>query len=375
MLVELAKDSLMNALQHVIKAVAASSPIPILAGIRIQAHATGITFIASNTSMTIQVKLPQDGTSVKVQRSGAVVMPARTLYDVIRKLNDDSLVLEMKEPFMLTVLSGHAHIRLCGMNPSEFPSAICGEQHYANKLQVNNALFRSAIRQVAIAASNSELRPVLTGVSFIFSKNSLNLIATDGVLLASRTLHIERNTNDSFNVIIPAKHLNEVSKMLSHEDETTEITVSNNRVKFIANGLVIESALIEGTFPSVKKVIPPSFLCEIVVDKAYLLTAVECATVLAGGNVIRLEADANKLKLWSKTAEIGAIENEVPLIKISGAAFIVSLNGKFLSDILRNMDCAKIRIRYTGNNKPVVMFPDDSPNSALFLITPVITNH
>lgn len=374
MLVELTKESLMNAMQHVIKAAAVNSPIPILQGIHIQARTDGVIFTASNTSMTIQSTLPQDGVSVNVQRTGAVVIPSRYFYDVIRKLHDETVILEVKESWIVTITSSHSQIRLCGMDATEFPYMDNGKERSPHKLRINNALLRSTIKQVAVAASTSETRPLLTGVSFEYDHYSLNLIATDGVRLASRTLHTSAHTSGSFKVIIPAKNLNEIAKMLSNEEETTEIEVSHNRVRFIANGLKVESALIEGTFPSINNVIPQSSLGEILVDKAGLLTAVECATIMAGDNIIKLSVAGDQIKLLSRTAEIGDMENEVPLLEISGEPFLLSLNGKLLIDMLRNSDCASVRIRYAGKTKPVVMHPGDSLKSALFLITPVRTH-
>lgn len=374
MLVEITKDSLMDAVQHVIKAVAVNSPIPILQGINIQAGADGISLTASDTSLTVQSMIPQDGVSVTVKRTGAIVIPSRYFYDVIRKLNDEMVVLEIKEQLNLNIISGHSQIRLCGMDSSEFPYFDNGEIS-PNKLRMSNALFKSTIKQVAIVASTSETRPVLTGVSFECDNESVNLIATDGVRLASRTLHLEGYTHDRFNAIIPARNLYEVSKMISNDDETTEIEVSNNSVRFIASGLRVESVLIEGTFPSIKNTIPQSYLSEILVDKACLLKAVECVTVLASENIIKLVATADKLKLLSRTAEIGDIEDEVPLLEICEEEFIISLNGKFFIDILRNSDCANVRIRYAGKTSPIVVLPDDSFMSTLFLITPVRTHN
>jgi len=372
LLVEITKDSLMYALQHVIRAIAVNSPIPILQGINIQAGADGISFTASNTSMTIQFMIPQDNVSVNVKKTGAIVIPSRYFYEIIRKLNDEVIVLEIKEQLILTIMSDHSQIRLCGIDSIEFPYFENGELSPC-KLRINNSLFRSIIKQMAIVASTSENRPVLTGVYFEYDNDFLNLIATDGVRLASRTLHIEGNTNNRFNAIIPAKNLYEISKMLFDVDETTEIEVGKNRVKFIANGLKVESALIQGTFPSIKNIIPQSYLSEIFIDKNYLLKAVECVTVMASENIIRLVATANKLKLLSRTAEIGDIENEVPLLEMTGEEFIISLNGKFFLDFLRNSDCKNVRIRYAGKTNPIVVLPDDSLTSTLFLITPVRT--
>ncbi|MFX3649945.1 MAG: DNA polymerase III subunit beta [Paenibacillus sp.] len=372
MLVEITKDSLMNAIQCVIKAVANSS-IPILQGIHIQAGADGVTFRASNTSMTIQYLVAQDGVSVTVNRTGAIVIPSRHFHDIIRKFDDDKIILEIKDPLILAIVSGHSRLRLCGMDPSEFPSMDHGEAFPLIKIRMNTSLFRSTIKQLALVASTSETSPILTGVSLECRNDCLNLIATDGVRLAYRALHLEDATKNSVNAIIPAKNLYELSKMLNKADETTEIEVSNNRVKFMTNGLKVESALIEGTFPSIKNVIPQSYLSEIAVDKAFLLKAVECATVMASAHVIRLVANADTLKLLSKTADVGDIQNEIPIVEMCGEEFMISLNGKFFFDIIRNMDSASVRIRYAGKTSPVVVLPDDSLMSSLFLITPVMT--
>ncbi|MCL6658573.1 DNA polymerase III subunit beta [Paenibacillus amylolyticus] len=363
----------MNAIQCVIKAVAANSSIPILQGIHIQAGADGVTFRASNTSMTIQYLIAQDGVSVTVNRTGAIVIPSRYFHDIIRKFDDNQLILEIKEPMILSIVSGHSQLRLCGMDPAEFPSIDHGEVFSSTKLRMNTALLRTSIKQLAIVASTSETSPILTGVSLECRNDCLNLIATDGVRLAYRSLHLENAANNRMNAIIPAKNLYEISKMLNKADETTEIEVSNNLVKFMTNGLKVESVLIEGMFPSIKNVIPQSYMCEISVDKACLLRAVECVTVMASAQVIRLVANADTLKLLSKTADVGDIQNEIPLLEMCGEEFMISLNGKFFFDILRNMDCASVRLRYTGKTSPIVVLPDDSLMSSLFLITPVMT--
>lgn len=372
--VEITKDSLMNAVQHVIKTVPVNSLIPILEGIHIQARTDGLMFTASNTSMTIEVTIPQESRSVNVLRTGAVVAPARYVYEVIRKLNDEWVTLEVKENLILTVRSGHSQTRLCGMDSAEFPYIKDTVHHPVNRLRINNALLRSTIKQVAIVASTSESRPVLTGVSLGYDNDVLKLIATDGIRLASRTLHTEGHTVDTLNAIIPAKNLYEISKMLSDAGEIAEIEVSNDRVLFITNGLKVESVRIEGTYPSLKNVIPQSYLCEILVDRASLLKAFECVTVLAGESIIRLVVSANHLTLSSKTAEVGDTEYVTPLIHINGEEFTLSLNVKYLIDLLRSLDCANVQIRYAGKNSPIVILPYDSVMSTLFVITPVRTS-
>lgn len=373
MLVNVTKDSLLDALQHVLKAVSANSPIPILTGINIQANANDLIFTASNSSMTIQYRIPQDRSSMTVQRTGGIVVPARYFYEIIRKFNTGLITLEIREHLILTISSGQSQIRLCGMDPAEFPSIQTVEGHPALKIGIDSTLLKSSIRQVATAASTSETRPILTGVCFEYNHESLNLIATDGIRLASRTILIENNTSTGANVIIPGKNLYEASKILDGEDITTELEVGANQIKFTANNIQIQSALIDGVYPSIKNIIPKTYLSEAIVETACLLNAVERATVLATGSIIRIVVTSSKFNLLSKTAEIGDVQDEVPLKEMNGEDFIISLNGKFFIDILRYIDSEYVRLRFTGKLSPIVIQPLNNLSSALFLITPVRT--
>lgn len=376
MLVNITRASLVNALQHVLRAVSADSLVPILTGVYIQAHAKEIVFIASNASMTIQFTVSQENKALSVQRTGCIVVPARYFNEIIRKLGADIITLEMKEHHVLTITSGKSQIRLYGMDPEQFPTIVNREYHPSNKLRINNAVLKSTIKQVATAASTSEMRPVLTGVSFDCNQDSLNLIATDGIRLAFKTIHTGNNRNTaSAKFLVPAKNLYEISKMLRIDDGSTEIDIAANQVRFTADDLLIQSALIEGDFPTVANVIPQSYVAEVVVDTARLLHAIECVSVLAGESMIRLVATRDALKLLSRTAEIGDVQDEVPLIQTSGDDFNLSLNGKYFLDILHSLECERVKLKFTGKASPVIIIPEDSVSFTLFLITPVLTRN
>ncbi|MEK8129233.1 DNA polymerase III subunit beta [Paenibacillus filicis] len=372
-LVHVTKDSLLHALHHVLKAVSANNSAPILTGIHIQAYANELVCTASNASMTIQSRIPQDNSSMTVQRTGGIVVPARYFYEIIRKFNAGFIYFETKDHLILTITSGNSQIRLCGMNPADFPSLSNIEGSSVLKLKINNALLSSSIKQVATSASTSETRPVLTGVCLEYSNESLKFIATDGVRLASRTIHIENKANAETNAIIPGKNLYEAAKILDDEDHTTEVVVGRNQIRFTANNIQVQSALIEGVYPSIQNVIPKSYVSEVITETACLLNAIERATVLASESVVRIVATSHKLDLLSRTAEIGDVQDGVPLKEMNGEEFAISLNGKFLVDILRCVDSEYVRLRFTGKVSPFVIQPKDDPSSALFLITPIRT--
>ncbi len=371
-LLDVTKDSLISALQHVLKAVSTNSLIPVLTGINVQAYAKELIFTASNASMTIQYRIPQDSRTMTVQRTGGIVVPARYFYEIIRKSDAGFIGLEIRDRLILVITSGNSQIRLSGMDPSEFPS-INQVESPTLKLRINSALLNSSIKQVAASVSTSETRPVLTGVYFDYSDERLRLIATDGVRLASRTIAAENHGNPGVHVIIPGKNLYEAAKILNDENNTTEIVVDDRQIRFIANHIQVRSSLIDGAYPSIKNVIPKTYLSEVIAETACLRNAIERATVLASESIIRLTAISNKIDLLSRTAEIGEVRDEVPLKELNGEAFTISLNGKFFTDLLRCMDSEYVRLRFTGKISPIVIQPLDDPSSALFLITPVRT--
>lgn len=372
--IEIARDSLTQALHDVIQAVAVAYTQPTLQGIRIRADLDGVTLMSAHAHMSVRIRLPRNDASVTVEKVGSIVVSLHYLYHILRKLDHKSVILEIKQPLLLAIVSGSFRMRLCGMDDSEFSCFESGKEASSVRLRINSAIFRSSIKQVAGAAATSDSRPVLTGVLLEYDQGRLRLTAADGIRLASRTLEVDDPADHSVTAIIPAKSVQVISKMLEQADETMEVEIGRSRITFVAGYLEIESVLIQGTFPSVKNMDSEVFLCECRIDRLGLLHATEGVTIMAGEKIIRLAANQNRLHLSSKKAEIGEAENEVPVRAMTGEGFVLSLNGKLLTEILRSSDCAELRIRYAGSMAPLVICPEDSSESTLFLITSVRTS-
>ncbi|MFC4102495.1 DNA polymerase III subunit beta [Paenibacillus xanthanilyticus] len=368
------KASLVQALQQVSKAVSVSSPIPVLAGIYVEVTKDEVVFMGSDASLTIKVTLNEAAHGLRIHRTGRIVVPARYLNEIVRKLSADVITFDMDEPLMLRITAADSQARLCGMDPEEFPSMDDIEPRPLIKFRIHTGLLKASIAQVAASAAISDMRPVLTGVSFDYSHQSLKLMASDGIRLASSTIFTGTNSGPAAQIVIPARNLGELSKLLKHDHDETEIEIRHNRVRFTAHELQVESALIDGAFPSLSHVIPDAYASELLVERTRLLRAAECVSVLAGDRIIKLDATEGSLALSSRTAEIGEVHDRVPLRKMKGKAFRISVNGKFLMDMLRGMDGEFVRLRFVGRTSPLVLLPEDETSPTLFLITPIRTN-
>ncbi|MFC5471009.1 DNA polymerase III subunit beta [Cohnella suwonensis] len=371
MLIRVSQVNLYDALQNVIRAISPHTLIPVLSGIKLIAHSNGLTLFSSNTSLMIQYEIPLVEGYIEIVRTGSIVVPAKYFLEIIRKFPSESVTLELTEHLVLTIRSDFSVYRLCGMDPIEFPRIPEVKPNIIFSIQ--SSLLHRVIRQVVFAASTSENRPILTGVSCQLAVNDrLRFLATDGVRLASRTIDTDLNSVHYFPpIVIPSKNFNELSKLLNDEQETAEIIFGENRAILKTRNLICYSALIDGTYPSIDNIISVSHTTEIIVDTASMINTLERVSLLADeSNVLRLNATEHHIELVARTAEIGDVHEEMSIELITGAEIQISFNGKHLRDILRSIDTTKTTLKFSGKLNPIIIEPYDDSQS-IYLLTPI----
>ncbi|WP_313640356.1 DNA polymerase III subunit beta [Paenibacillus sp.] len=375
LLIHVSKDSLSTALQATLKAISANSSSRVLSGIHIQAQAEGLTLTASNIRMIIEYKLSVKMDSIVVHKTGEIVVPARYFYEIIRKLDPGLIKLEIAESLILSIQSGNTQFRLCGMDTAEFPRIHYMDPPYLQKIRMKNTLLKQIFKRVIFAVSSSETRPVLTGVSLHIDNQNIRVVATDGIRLAQHGVeNVEDYGASPLNVIIPGSTLEDLLKILNDDaDSSIELEIGPKQIRFTSYGLRVQSALLEGTYPSIDNLIPQVYLSEVIVKTERLLHVVERIAILAGESVTLGVLPSGILNLISRTADVGEAKEEIPLEYLEGEYFRVAFNGKYFRDILRAIDSETLRIRFAGKERPLVIQPADTTSSTLFLITPMRT--
>lgn len=146
------------------------------------------------------------------------------------------------------------------------------------------------------------------------------------------------------------------------------------KYEFRFGNVRVVSALIEGTFPAMMGLVPAAFCSEIILDKAHLIKALGRVSVLASNQTMQLSVSSRILELHAKTMEVGNVHEKVPLLERDGEEYRLSLNSAFFTEILQCIHNEKVRIRYAGNRRPIVIQPYEHTET-LFLMTPVLTSH
>ncbi|WP_080843611.1 DNA polymerase III subunit beta [Cytobacillus gottheilii] len=371
------RDRLVQSVQDVMKAVPSRTTIPILTGIKIVANEEGVALTGSDSDISIESFIPaqQDDTEiVEIIQPGAIVLQAKFFSEIVKKLPTDLVEIRVENHLQTVIRSGNSEFNLNGLDAEEYPHLPQIEEN--NIFKIPTDLLKAMVRQTVFAVSTSETRPILTGVNWKVEDGELICIATDSHRLALRKARIETIAEDSYNVVIPGKSLNELSKILDDQNEPVEIVITENQVLFKAENLLFFSRLLEGNYPDTSRLIPTDSKTEVVVQTKEFLQAIDRASLLARegrNNVVKFSIiENNVVEISSNTPEIGKVVEEVQSSSIEGEDLKISFSAKFMMDALKTLEGTDINISFTGAMRPFIIKPLND-DSILQLILPVRT--
>lgn len=371
------RSRLVIALQQVAKAVSTRTTIPILTGVKVVADERGVTLTGSDSDVAIQCTVPReedDRVLVQLHQAGSVVIPASYFLDILRKLPDDTVEMEVSERFTVALRSGPSVFHLNGLDADDYPRLPQVEE--GTGFAVPSDLLRSMIRQTVFAVSTSETRPILTGVHWTLEDGHLRFVATDSHRLATRTAQVEADASARFSVVVPGKSLQELAKTLEETREQVNVYVAKNQLMVKGKHILFYSRLLEGNYPDTSRIIPTASKTSLVVETKEFLAAIERAALIAKdgkNNVVKLWVRPEQtVELSSHSPEIGKVTEAVMARAVEGDELKIAFNAKYMMDALRAVDAPEVAIRFTGAMSPFVLKPTDHDWS-LHLILPVRT--
>ncbi len=371
------RDYLVQSVQDVMKAVSSRTTIPILTGIKIAATEQGVTLTGSDSDISIESFIPTEEEGkiiVEVLQPGSIVLQARFFAEIVKKLPQDTVEIEVQNQFVTVIRSGKTEFNLNGLDAEEYPRLPQIKEE--NVFKIPTDLLKNLIRQTVFAVSTSETRPILTGVNWRVENSELICIATDSHRLALRKAKVEMENNQSYNVVIPGKSLNELSKILDDSNELVEIVITENQVLFKTKHLLFFSRLLDGNYPDTSRLIPTDSQTDVIVNTKEFLQAIDRASLLARegrNNVVKLTTlQDGIIEISSISPEIGKVTEEIQSEAIEGEELKISFSAKYMMDALKALEGTEIKISFTGAMRPFVLRPLND-DSMLQLILPVRT--
>lgn len=378
MKLSISKNELNDAIQQVAKAASSRPAIPILGGIKIEVTHLGVTLTASDTDISIQSFIPVERDQfviAHVDKPGSVVLPAKFFVEIVKKLPSEQVVIEVSNTYQTIIRSGSTEIQMVGLDPEEFPVLPSIEQN--ELLQMPGDLLKAMIRQTVLAASASEQTPILTGVLWNLLEGELKFVATDRHRLASRSAQVDTDSQFKFsNVVISAKTLIELSKLVPEQNALIDIVVADNQVLFKLGNVLFYTRILDGTYPDTSKIIPQTFKTELVLDTKKVMDAIDRAYLMSREektNIVRLMTlEDGTIEISSSSTELGRVTEQLEPTEFNGEPLRIAFNSKYMLDVLKVIDSEQLFIGFTGAMSPIIIRPMDHAYS-MYVILPYRT--
>lgn len=367
------QENFKNSLQNVVHIAGRNNNLPILNNILIAVEKSEIKLITTNLELGIISTLRG-----KIEKEGSFTVEAGILNEYISILPNKKIQIEKKEQTMEIVCDNYKTV-IKGQDAEEFP--LIPKIDKGQEFAVKNTDLKDALSQVIFSVSTSENRIEMSGVLFNFNNNNiLTMAATDSYRLAEKQIKIKANIKEEKQIIIPAKTIQELLRIVSNTKSTNiendgeiKIYLSENQILFEFNNVEIISRLIDGQYPDYKKIIPNEFLTQTVINKEELLRAVKAAAIFSktGTNEINLDflCDTKKIIIYSQSNKIG--ENTTTLnCEVKGGDSGVVLNYRYLLDGINNINSENIEIQITTGSSLCVLKPEKNKDY-LYIIMPI----
>lgn len=376
------RQVLIKHLSDVQRAISNRTTIPILTGVKISADENGIVLSGSDSDISIETLIPvsEENNQIEIHTQGGIVLPARFFSEIVKKLADEKITIEVKDHFQTNITSAKASFTINGIDVNNYPNFPVIDSNEV--ITLPTALFKQVIQHTVIATSTQESRPILTGVNMTIKDGKLTAVATDSHRLSQRMISIaapESQLEKNYNVIIPGKSLVELSRIVENQP-TIEMMITENQVLFKAENVYFYSRLLEGYYPDTNRLIPASSSTQIVLNAYDLLQATDRASLLSHegkNNVVKLSIDSNKVELSGNSPEVGNVEESLAYQSASGDPLIISFNPDYMKDALRTFGQQDVQVNFTSAVRPFTVVPadreDENDNSFIQLITPVRT--
>ncbi|HEY48832.1 MAG TPA: DNA polymerase III subunit beta [Dehalococcoidia bacterium] len=358
MKVSCSQEDLSKGLAVVGRAVATRAVLPITNNVLLATEGSQLKLAATNLEIATSCWI-----AANVEKEGTLTVPARLLTDFVNSLPSGQI--EMTLPARsksLELKCARYDARISGLDAADFPAIPTIEDGI--KVTVKPDALRLAINQVVFAAASEESRPVLTGVYTDFDGDQLTFAAADGFRLAVHTMSLDAAIKEKMAVIIPARSLNELGRLLGDQEEPLEVTVNSQRsqVLFKMSGVEMVSQLIQGTFPNYDQLIPQSYSTRAVIKLSDFLVATRSASIFArdGSGIVRLQImpkdGSGKIDISARAEEIGDNLGEIDAT-VEGEEAKIAFNSKYLLDVLQVITEKEVALETTSSSSPGLIRP------------------
>lgn len=346
------------------RAVSTKSSISALEGLLLEG---GEKLTLSGYNMATGIRTTVEA---NVLEEGRIVINARLLGDIVRRMPDDAVVFSADEKFNVTMKCGDASYAIQGLSANDFPELPEVDDEYSVAIQQRT--LKAMIDETIFAVSTNESRPVHTGSLFEINEKGLTVVSVDGFRLALRCEPLEKIDGGAFRFVAPGAALKEVENICADSDDLIEIISGKRHLLFETGDTQLICRRLEGEFLDYKNAIPRGNPIHVEVDCRTMLDSLDRVSVVISEkqkSPVRCRFDLDRVFLSAKTGTGDA--NDVCAVKGDGKDLEIGFNNRYMMEALRNCPADTVRFELNTGISPCVILPTDGSEHFIYMVLPV----
>ena len=363
---------LLKQLQVLGGVINSSNTLPILDNFLFELNDSQLTVSASDLETTMSSIIEVESTS-----TGSIALPARLLLDTLKTFPEQPLTFVVEDNNTVEISSSHGKYALAYVDGNEFPKAVALEN--PSTTTILGDILATAISKTIFAAGNDDLRPVMSGVFFQFSTESLTFVATDAHKLVKYTRE-DVAADQVAEFIMPKKPLNLLKGILAGSDDAVTIEYNESNAKFTFENSVLICRLIDGKYPNYEAVIPKENPNKLTIDRMQFLNSVRRVSIFSNKTThqIRLKIAGAELNISAEDIDYSNKAEERLTCDYQGDDMQIGFNSRFLTEMLNNLGASEVQLEMSLPNRAGILTPVDGLDQGeqvTMLVMPVMLNN
>ena len=355
-----------HGLSLVTRALLPRAPQPAYDGVFIETLEEGVQLTCTNGEMTIRTIV-----SAQVQEDGSALLPAKLLFELLRKLEGE-ILFDFEQNTRVTISASGSRTNMVCLDATGFPEIQDVISDYVVTLPQNK--LRDAIARVIFAISTDETRRILTGCLMETTAEELRFVCLDGFRLAMQRVYVThemQKDKDLRSAILPGNIIGEIARMVEDDDKEIRLHCGSTHMMAEFNHTKVFCSFILGEYISYRQILPTAWTTALRTNRVQLMGAIERAALIARegtNNLLKLQIEEGGMTILAN-ADRGQAEEKVD-IDFEGSPITIAFNARYLMDVIRNVDTQDIAMRFNTNVSPCVICPVTG-NQFSYLVLPV----
>ncbi|MBN1825089.1 MAG: DNA polymerase III subunit beta [Candidatus Eisenbacteria bacterium] len=347
------KAELARTLDLVLHIVPPKTTLPVLSNLLLDVKKDAIMVVSTDLDTSISTSVTGE-----VVSEGIITVPARRLGEIVRLLPNKPIHFTLEGETRIHIQCGETRYGIMGIAEDEFPKIPPIQSK--EKILLPAGVLRRMIAKTSFAVSKDETRPALNGIFWRVEPERMEMVATDGYRLAKIEKRGTFPVKGKKEFLVSPKALGQMAHLFADSEEEVDITVDNNYLVFSFAGTVVYSRLLEGPFPRYEQVIPKNNTKSLLVDREEAMVACRRVAILSDTltHQVQVSLKKNSMILRSNTPDLGEAIDQV-VAEYAEDEMEIGYNAAYMTDILKNIDGARVRFRLDTPIKAALMEPEE----------------